>query len=233
MDLERAAEDFKRASDELRRPVTLEEIARECGVPVEDLRRAMLVEDSDAYRPPPPSWKEDLAYLARERAAELVELADELEASAWAPATKQELDEIGSIILNRFEGIRDPGDDTAVEEEGRAETDEPPAAIEERQEAFERKWAEIATRRADRKARREEEAAEGTRAHRERRPWTGPSCPWSHLEFQVEPLETLPPIQCPRCQGARCPAGLWTRAGDPEGERRCRRPRKLEEWRRP
>jgi hypothetical protein len=160
MDFQKVAEDFKSASDELRRPVTLEEIARECGLSVDSLCRAMLFASSEAYLPPPMSWREDLAFLARARAAELVELADELEATAWAPATEEELEEIGSIILNRFESIKEPGGDgTLGMGEGTTPPDEPPTLIEERQEDFEKRWAEIEERRADRKKQREEESA--------------------------------------------------------------------------
>ena len=156
MEIEQAAEDFRSATDELRRSVTLEAIARACGLPVDRVFRAMLVEASDANLPPPPSWREDLASLARERAAELVELADELEASAWAPATEQELEEIGSMILTRFEGIERPGEGGAAAENAGTGIDEPPALVEERQEDFEKRWDEIEKRRAERRKRRDE-----------------------------------------------------------------------------
>ncbi len=159
MHVGKAAEDFKAASDELRRPVTLEDIARECGVTVEDLRHAMLVESSDAYVPPPRSWKGDLAYLARRRAAKLEELADELEASAWAPATKEELEEIGSMILTRFEKMEEPTSRPVATDVAREGPQEPPMAAEERQADFERRRIEIERRRADRRKRSEEETA--------------------------------------------------------------------------
>jgi hypothetical protein len=156
MEIEQAADDFRSATDELRRSVTLEAIARACGLPVDRLFRAMLVEASDANLPPPPSWREDLASLARERAAELEELADELEASAWAPASEEELEEIGSLILNRFEGIGRPGEEGAAPESVGTGIDEPPALVEERQEDFEKRWEEIERRRAERRKRRED-----------------------------------------------------------------------------
>lgn len=108
MDIKMAAEDIKAAADLLGKTISREEIAAECGVSLDDLHRAFLDENSDAYRPPPQFWKGDLAYLARERAAELVELADILEASAWAPATEEELEEIGNTILSQLEGIVQP-----------------------------------------------------------------------------------------------------------------------------
>lgn len=113
MDIKKAAEDIKAAADVLGKTISRQEMAAECGVSLDDLHRAFLDEDSDAYRPPPQFWKGDFAYLARQRAAELVELADILEASAWAPATEEELEEIGSIILTRFEKIARPVDKAA------------------------------------------------------------------------------------------------------------------------
>ena len=146
MDLEKAAEDFKTTSDELRRPVTLLEMANECGISVQSIERARLEEGSGAYLPPPRFWKGELAYLARERAAELVELADELEASAWAPATEEELEEIGSMILTEFDKITQPADGSAD--------------VEKRRVGIEERRADIEERRADRKKRRAEELAE-------------------------------------------------------------------------
>jgi hypothetical protein len=139
MDFEKAAEDFKTASDELGRPLTHQEIANECRVSVESIQSAMLDEGSDGYQPPPQFWRGDLAYLARERAAELVELADELEASAWAPATEEELEEIGSMILTQFDQITQAADGLADSE---------------------KRLADKEKRRADREKRRAEELAE-------------------------------------------------------------------------
>jgi hypothetical protein len=154
MDFEKAAGDFKAASDELRRPVTYQQMADECGVSVESMQRAMLWEGSDAYLPPPRFWKGDLAYLARQRAADLVELADELEASAWAPATEKELEELGSMILNKFDQIVQP-------EGGSGDgLSDGPAEIERRRADFEERRAEIEKRRAERKEQRAEELSE-------------------------------------------------------------------------
>jgi hypothetical protein len=129
MDGKTASEDFKTAADELGRPVTHQEMADECAVSIRSIRQAMLEEGSEGYLSPPQFWKGDLAYLARERAAELVELADELEASAWAPATEEELEEIGSMILTQFHQKTRPADEleasaTADREERRADREE-------------------------------------------------------------------------------------------------------------
>ena len=137
MDFKRAAEDFKTAAEELGRGVTHEEIAKESAVSVQSIQRAMLEEDSESYRYPPRFWKGDLAYLARERAAELVELADELEASAWAPATEEELEELGSMIFSELQVRTQPEDGLDIIS-----------------------LAEMEKRRADREKRREEELAE-------------------------------------------------------------------------
>jgi hypothetical protein len=143
---EKVLEDFKAAADEVRRPVTLEEIATQCGVSLEHLHRSMLAEDSQAHLPPPRFWKGDLAYLARERAEQLVELADELEASVWGPVTDEELEEIGSMILDRFDKIIIP--DQEVED------------LEKRRADFEARREEIEERRTERKKQRTESISE-------------------------------------------------------------------------
>jgi hypothetical protein len=160
MDLEKAAEDFKTASDELRRPVTYLEMANECGISVESLQRAMLEESSQAYVPPPRFWKGDLAFLARQRAAELVELADELEASAWAPATEEELEEIGSMILTQFDQLIKPAEGSVHLRERRGDIEEQRPGFEERRADFENRRADIEKRREERKKRRAEELDE-------------------------------------------------------------------------
>ena len=149
MDIKNAAEDIKFAADVLGKTISRQEMANECGVSLDDLHRAFLVEGTSAYRPPPPFWKGDFAHLARERAAELAELADILEASAWAPATEEELEEIGNIILNQFEEIARPvggGSDAQIEWE----------EVEKRRRERERRMAE----RADREKERAEELEE-------------------------------------------------------------------------
>lgn len=160
MDLEKAADDFKTASDELRRPVTYLEIANQCGVSVESIQRAVLWEGSDAYLPPPRFWKGDLAYLARERAAELVVLADELEASAWAPATEEELEEIGSMILTQIDEVLQPTAGSVDIQLRREDTERLLADTERRLADTEKRRADMEKRRADREERREVELAE-------------------------------------------------------------------------
>lgn len=71
---------FKEASDEVTRCVTLSEIAAALDRSDASIRRARLDPESSSYRTPPPGWESALATLARARAAELVELAGELEA---------------------------------------------------------------------------------------------------------------------------------------------------------
>ncbi len=160
MDFERAAEDFRTAAEELRRPVSYQDMAGECGVSVEDIQHAMLEEGSRAYLPPPRFWQGDLAYLARRRAAELVELADALEARAWAPATEEELEEIGSMILTKFDEIVQPADSLANVERQRVEREEHLAEIERRRVEREQYLADIERRHEERKRQQEEELAE-------------------------------------------------------------------------
>ena len=137
MDIKMAAEDIRIAADLLEKTISRQEMAAECGVSLDDLHRAFLDEDSDAYRPPPKFWKGDLAFLARERVAELVELADILEASAWAPATEEELEEIGNNILTQFEKIAQPV-------EGAPDTQIEWDLVEKRRKERERRMAERA-----------------------------------------------------------------------------------------
>ncbi len=149
MDIKNAAEDIKVAADVLGKTISRQEMANECGVSLDDLHRAFLIEGTRAYRPPPRFWKGDFAYLARKRAAELVELADILEASAWAPATEEELEEIGNVILNQFEKIAhavEGGSDAQIEWE----------EVEMRRRERETRMAE----RADKEKEREEEIEE-------------------------------------------------------------------------
>lgn len=70
---------FKEASDEVTRCVTLSEIAGALDRSDASIRRARLDPKSSSYRTPPPGWQRAIAGLARARAAELVELAEELE----------------------------------------------------------------------------------------------------------------------------------------------------------
>ena len=72
--------DFKIASDRATAAcITLADIAEAAGVPHQSMRRARLDPSTDSYRPPPDGWQGAIAKLARERAAELLELAEELQ----------------------------------------------------------------------------------------------------------------------------------------------------------
>lgn len=73
--------DFKNATDQATGAcITLADVASAAGVSDNAIRRARLDPASgDSYRSPPAGWEAALAKLARERAAELVKLAEELE----------------------------------------------------------------------------------------------------------------------------------------------------------
>ena len=71
---------FKEGSDRLTHCVTLSDIARETGMSDATIRRARLGPDTSSYRSPPENWEQSIAKLARERAGELMRLAEELEA---------------------------------------------------------------------------------------------------------------------------------------------------------
>ena len=70
---------FKEGSSRLIKSVTLIDIARETGMSDATIRRARLDPDTKSYRSPPQHWQQAIAKLARERAGELVKLAEELE----------------------------------------------------------------------------------------------------------------------------------------------------------
>ncbi len=70
--------DFKEATDLLGRVVTQEEIAAAAGVSHAAVRQARLDPSNSSYRRPPEGWEGAIARLARERAAELEQLAEEL-----------------------------------------------------------------------------------------------------------------------------------------------------------
>jgi hypothetical protein len=74
--------DFRTATDVLSPCVTQEAIAKAANVHADSIRRARYPKDSPHHRSPPRSWPHLLARLARERAAELNEVADQLEAEA-------------------------------------------------------------------------------------------------------------------------------------------------------
>ena len=70
--------DFRDATDELTRCPNLADVSREAGVSDGLIRQARLDPKSTSYRRPPEGWQTAVGRLARERAAELVRLAEEL-----------------------------------------------------------------------------------------------------------------------------------------------------------
>ncbi len=72
--------DFKTASDRVTGAcITLDDIAVAAGVSDSLIRRARLDPKGSSFRRPPDGWEGAIAKLARVRARELVELAEELE----------------------------------------------------------------------------------------------------------------------------------------------------------
>ena len=72
--------DFKQATDRATKTcITLVDIAGAVDVTHHSVRRARLDPRTASYRSPPAGWELAIAKLARERAAELVKLAAELE----------------------------------------------------------------------------------------------------------------------------------------------------------
>ena len=70
---------FKEDSDRLRRSVTLSMLADTLGVAQNTILRARMDRQNPNARSAPPGWEKGIAKLARERASQLVRLADELE----------------------------------------------------------------------------------------------------------------------------------------------------------
>lgn len=78
--------DFKTSTDRAKSLcITLADIAQACGVSDNTIRRARMNQEGGNYRSPPPGWEEVLANLARGRASELLQLADQLEAGSTGP----------------------------------------------------------------------------------------------------------------------------------------------------
>ena len=72
--------DFKAASGRATETcITLSDIATVCGVADNTIRRARMDRTASGYRSPPDGWETAIAELARQRAGELVKLAEELE----------------------------------------------------------------------------------------------------------------------------------------------------------
>lgn len=76
--------DFVEAMERLKRAVTDDEIAAATGVSTNTIRRTRANPSTRNYRPAPVGWEPVLARLAGERAAELLRLKSELEASVKA-----------------------------------------------------------------------------------------------------------------------------------------------------
>ena len=74
------SEAFREATDLLIGVVTLADLARELGVSHGLLRQARLSSSASSYRSPPAGWESAVARLARERVAELLKIAEEMEA---------------------------------------------------------------------------------------------------------------------------------------------------------
>lgn len=75
--------DYRAATDRIAAlNITHETIAQAQATALNMVARARMDPTSADYRKPPPDWRAVLARLARERAAALIELADELEANS-------------------------------------------------------------------------------------------------------------------------------------------------------
>ena len=75
--------DFKSATDTLGLPAS--RLAEEFGLQPQTIRQMRLASNAASYRSPPGGWRKVLARLARERGAELRELANALEADNAEP----------------------------------------------------------------------------------------------------------------------------------------------------
>ena len=72
--------DFNEATDRATSTcITLADIATASGVTHHAIRRARVDPAKDAHRKPPEGWEPAIARLARDRAAQLAKLAEELE----------------------------------------------------------------------------------------------------------------------------------------------------------
>lgn len=70
--------DFKEATDRLTARVTLADIAEACGAHPNSIDRARLDPGSRNHRTPPQEWHSAVVRLARNRAKDLLQLADEI-----------------------------------------------------------------------------------------------------------------------------------------------------------
>ena len=72
--------DFLQATDLLMKCRNLRDVARTASVSYQAVRQARLAPGHSNKRPPPAGWERAVAALARERATELEELAERLDA---------------------------------------------------------------------------------------------------------------------------------------------------------
>lgn len=72
------AMDFKAATDLLFAKVGADELAAELGSHPQAIKQARMAEGAAGHRSPPPEWQAAVARLARQRAAQLMKLADRL-----------------------------------------------------------------------------------------------------------------------------------------------------------
>lgn len=68
--------EFRSITDKL--GMEARDLAAHLGVPVQSLRQMRANPDSSAFRPPPPDWERVLSRLARQRALDLLKIANEL-----------------------------------------------------------------------------------------------------------------------------------------------------------
>ena len=80
--------DFSTATEKLCSCPEHGDIAAELGVSVQLIRQARLSGDKSGYRGPPDGWEKVVAKLARQKATELDELADELDGPRGEPAIR-------------------------------------------------------------------------------------------------------------------------------------------------
>ncbi len=71
--------DFAKATDELMKGLTRDEIAKGLGCSLSSVRQAKLEEGSAAYRSPPQGWEGKLAHLAEKEGNRLLRLAKAIE----------------------------------------------------------------------------------------------------------------------------------------------------------
>ena len=71
--------DFRTATDRMNPAITLADLSAELGMSDAAVRQARLDPEGSSYRTPPGGWEQAIAKLGKERAGELIKLADERE----------------------------------------------------------------------------------------------------------------------------------------------------------